>query len=112
MKKVFALLLTAVMLLGVLTMGVSAAAPVTLNDLIEMARSHGRDTVYLPYDMAINESTVSSGNFAGVRFSFSRKSRFLPKTNIKDKHSVDTQTITVIILLYMSITSPFSESEI
>ena len=66
MKKVFALLLTAVMLLGVLTMGVSAAAPVTLNDLIEMARSHGRDTVYLPYDMAINESTVIPEGFTVI----------------------------------------------
>nr|MBQ4320437.1 hypothetical protein [Clostridia bacterium] len=67
MKKVFALLLTAVMLLGVLTVGVSAApARVTLNDLIEMAQNHGRNTVYLPYDMAVNESTVIPDGFTVI----------------------------------------------
>jgi len=66
MKKVFALLLCAVMMLSVLTVGASAAAPITLNDLIEMARSHGRDTVYLPYDMAVNESTVIPEGFTVI----------------------------------------------
>jgi len=56
MKKLLVLLLTAVMLLGTLTVGVSA--DVTLKDLIDYAEKIGQDEIYVRYNIAVNEDTV------------------------------------------------------
>jgi len=68
MKKFFALLLVSVMLLGVMTTGISAAKPqtFTLKDLIEFAIENGYDEIYLPYDIAVNEEAVIPEGFTVV----------------------------------------------